>query len=877
MSNTDKKQQLLDAIFDNPSAAFPAFDWQPNTHAVGRYGSFTSRIHVDEHAVYGRESSDHNPHETYIKDGNTDKHAIIADVNGTSIEVFKAWELLHGEQWPWPDLFALYNIEPPQRDPEQIQREQKRQTDTDNLLSDIHRDLLSDTGAAVRDYLTRPIEQGGRGWNADAVAAMSDKHYIGVVTNDTARRLSDVTGLNIPANIADTHPFVILTFAKSDGRLQYVKFRTIDPQAKGGDKWRNPTKGKTGVGRDDVDPFNYNNVSFLSATGSQTLVVVESELCAAHATVAGIKNVIALRGSDGVKPLFAHRIAAAGCNNIVFLYDAEGDADKQNKTNDKLLRAINRLREQVDKLSIHVATIPDHLNAKDPDELLSRHPDDGAAILQGIIDNAPTATKWQAEQLANRYNNATTDEERTRIEIDTVKQSVELKNIGGFVALDGDRLTNIFCTLSGTSITAETMAQAADEKALQTSRDKFNKTRDGLLNEYDTARKQGDAEQAVDILNRIGHLTEPQADPELNQQGKTFDDIARELYVDETANIVTSYQVNTIDRTQSYTPHPVTLPANGITYIAGGTGHGKSTMLQNIAYDLLKQGKRVLYYGFEEQKRDTLFEFVNIMVHDKRPLLLELSRDGSTQGINKYLHIQKPDVFNGRYFVEGNGDNSGYHDITPTYQRDIADIIKGFFHYYRGMDGGQQTLFVYDDTFTSSELVDHIARVAPVARPDAIFIDYIQFIQANPNNTRAARWEDLGQVSKDLITINKTHHVPVVVAAQLLEKNNNKEPDALTYTDIEGAGSIAQGAAAVYVVAKATRYKDDLTVRYCGQDNTTFGGTFAMWMKCVKNRFGEDGGQAIYTFDGSKRYIDPASLVEPDAIKTNNNNPNSAF
>ena len=180
------------------------------------------------------------------------------------------------------------------------------------------------------------------------------------------------------------------------------------------------------------------------------------------------------------------------------------------------------------------------------------------------------------------------------------------------------------------------------------------------------------------------------------------------------------------------------------------------------------------------------------------------------------------------------------------------------------MDGGQQTLFVYDDTFTSSELVDHIARVAPVVRPDAIFIDYIQFIQANPNNTRAARWEDLGQVSKDLITINKTHHVPVVVAAQLLEKNNNKEPDALTYTDIEGAGSIAQGAAAVYVVAKATRYREDLTVRYCGQDETTFGGTFGLWMKCVKNRFGEDGGQAIYTFDGAKRFIDPASLVEPD-------------
>ncbi|MBQ5901027.1 MAG: hypothetical protein IIW86_04105 [Clostridia bacterium] len=863
-----KKQQLLDAIFDNPSAAFPAFDWQPNTRAVNRYGVNTSKIHVDEHAVYGRESSDHNPHQTYIKNGSTDKHAIIADENGTSIEIFKAWELLHGEQYPWPSLFELYNIEPPQRDPEQVQREQKRRTDTDNLLSDIRKDFLGSTGAAVRDYLTRPIEQGGRGWNADTLSAMAQ--YIGVVTNDTARRLSDVTGLNIPANIADTHPFVIFTFAKNDGRLQYVKFRTIDPQAKGGDKWRNPTKGKTGVGRDDVDPFNYNNVSFLSATGSRTLIVVESELCAAHATIAGIKNVIAMRGTDGVKPLFAHRLAASGCTKIVFLYDAEGSTDKQKQTNDKLLRAIKGLREHADKLSVNVATIPADLNAKDPDELLSRHPIDGAAILQNIIDTAPTATQWQAAQLATQYNNATTDEERRQIEIDTVNQSAELKTIGGTMAIEGDRLTAIFCTLSGTVITAETMAQAANEKALQTARDKFNKTRDGLLSEYDTARKQGNDDKAADILNRIHHLTKPQADPELNQRGKSFDDIARELYVDETANIVTSYQVNTKDRTGRYTPHPVTLPANGITYIAGGTGHGKSTMLQNIAYDLLKRGKRVLYYGFEEMKRDTLFEFVNIMIHDKRPELLELSRDGSAQAINRYLHDQKTDVFNGRYFVGGYGEYSGYHDIPPTYQQTIADIIKGFFNQYRGMDGGQQTLFVYDDTFTSSELVDHIARVAPVARPDAIFIDYIQFLQAEPNNQRAAKTEDLGKVSKDLITINKTHNIPVIVAAQLKEKNNAKAenyPDTLNYTDIEWAGSIAQGAAAVYIIAKATRYPDDCTVTYCGQDNTPFGKLPYMWMKCVKNRFGEDGGQAIYTFDGAKRFIDPASLVEPDTAQ----------
>jgi len=873
-----KKQQLLDAIFDNPSLAFPDFDWQPNSKNTAKYGNWLSKRHVNSNSVYGEWSNNPNQ-KTWIKDGNTEKHAMIADENGECIEIFKAWEVLHDDKYPCPTLYERYNIEPPQRDPEQVKREQKQKTDTDNLLSDIRRDFLGNEGAAVRDYLTRPIEQGGRGWNADTVAAMADKNYIGVITNDTARRLSELSGLNIPANIADTHPFVIFTFAKSDGRLQYAKFRTIDPQAKGGDKWRNPTKGKTGVGRDNVDPFNYNNVSFLSATGSRTLVVVESELCAAHATVAGIKNVIALRGSDGIKPQFAHRVADTGCTKIVFLYDAEGDPIKQEQTDKKIIKSIKGLREQVDRLQIHVATIPATLNAKDPDDLLSRYAENGAEMLQGIIDNAPTATVWMAQQYADKHNAATTDAERQRIEYDVINQAAELRDINGIVAVEGVRLIATFCSLSGTVIDAETMAQAANEKAMQAARDEFNKNRAKLLNEYDDARKQGDNEKASDIIISLGHLTEPQGDPELNQSGKTFDDIARELYIDETANIATSYQVNVCRRDNQFEQQPIILPANGITYVAGGTGHGKSTLLQNIAYDLLKQGKRVLYYGFEEVKRDTLFEFVNIMVHDKRHDLLELSKDGSTQGINRYLKTQKTDVFSYRTWndIKGEYGDTNNDETDPnkrkkrdgeikTMQKDIADIIHGFFHLYRGMDGGQQTLFVYDDTFTSSELVEHIDRIASVARPDAIFIDYIQFLQSDPNNTKAAQWEDLGKVSKDLIRINKTHQIPVVAAAQLNERGINlSSPDQLNYTHIFGASAIAQGASAVYVLGKGSRYPDGCTVTYCKHDETPFG-KYQMWLKCVKNRFGEDGGQAIYKFDGAKRYIDPESLVLPDKI-----------
>lgn len=848
----EKKNQLIDAIVEDPNPMFRGADFAPfNWNARYKGGKWVSENHING-----------NPSQTkrgaYIDDGRPNNPVMIFDESGgEQIEIFNWWKQKHGEN-SLPDLFTLYNIDPPQRDPEQVKREQKQKTDTEKLLADIRNDFLTgDAGKDVRNYLTRPIEQGGRGWDAKTLPAMAD--FMGVVTDETARRLSEVTGLYFTNATAKTHPIVIYTFDRN-GNLQYMKRRANGNNKKGGKKWGNIDSKKSGKGLKDADPFNYNNAAFLTATGSRTLVVVESELCAAHATIAGIKNVISISGSNGMSPKLAGNIVQRGCREIVLIFDTEGNDTKQGETNTKLLRTVNGLREQIEKITIRVATIPTEYNAKDPDELLSRHPDDGGAILQNIIDTAPTATEWQGRQLANRYKTADDDANRRQTIFDTINQAAALKEMGGFVAIEGERLINEFCKQSGTTIDAETMAQAANEKALKTARDKFNKTRENLLKEYDDARGKGDNATAADIINRLGHLTEPQSDPELNQHGKSFDDIANELSVDETATIETGYKLYFKRANGDYKEQTVKLPANGITYFAGGTGHGKSTMLQNVAFDILEQGKCVLYYGFEEVKRDTLFEFANIYIHKHVNVggkLLNLSGDGSTQGINKYLRTKDPATFDGEIYT------NKYENIESDNQQRIADAVKGFFKIYRGMDGGNARLFVYDDAFSSSELIDHIARVVPIAKPDAIFIDYIQFLQSKPESTELQQFEELGRVSKDLININKTHHIPIIVAAQLKEKNNTKSenyPDKFTYNDIFGASAIAQGAAAVYVLAKATRYPKECTVKYCGIEGTQFGDEHLLWMKLVKNRFGQDGGQGIFEYDGAQRYINPNSL-----------------
>ena len=853
------KQNLLDAIFADPNKVFNGAPFAPlewNDRYKG--GTWYSRNHINgARSKSGRGA--------YIADGRNDKHAYIADENGSeTIEILKYWEETKGERFPnCPDLFSLYGIEPPTYDREQQQRAAERKTATDSLLADIRADYLGNAGAAVRGYLSAPIAEGGRGYDAATVERMAD--YIGVITAATAKRLSAVSGLPIPDNVADRWPLVILTKSKRDGTIQYAKFRTIAPNATGSDKWHNPTKGNTGTGRDDVDPYNYNNTSFLSATGSRTVVVVESELCAAHATAKGIKNVIALRGSDGIKPALARRLMREHCQRVVILYDTETTAEGRAKTAKKIQATIDKLRNAAATLQINVATIPTEYNAKDPDELLATHPQDGSTILQDIIDNAPAAYRWTAAQAATQYTAAANDTEREQIERDIVKRTAEMVNIGGQSAIDADKLSAEFCHLSGATIDPDTMSRVVVDTARQQATEQYGQKRDRLFNELDEARKAGDERAMRRAMADIMDAQPPQDDPELNQQGATFDKVFADLYRDAARDITTNYGLYTKQH-DKIERQPVKLYANGITYFAGGTSHGKSTVLQNIAYDLLRQGKRVLYYGFEEVKRDTLLEFVNIAIHQRLTDVLELSKDGSTEAINNYFKERDAAVFNGRKWKGG-----AYEEMDDTDRQTTRDAILNFFHNYRGTDnGGDPLLYIYDDAFTSAELIDHISGVWPVIRPDAIFIDYVQFMTGEGDSKPLAQWEELGRVSKDLIRINKTYNIPVVVAAQLLEKNNEKSPDGLRYTDIFGASAIAQGAAAVYLIANGYKYANSVTVDYFGNSGANgepFGQRGKIYIKLDKNRFGACPAFGLYTYDGARRYIDPDSLLEPTAAE----------
>lgn len=846
------KQQLLDAIFADPNklfenAPFAPFAWNDKY----KRGTWVSRKHID-----GRNSRSGKG--AYIADGHDDKHALVVDENGgETIEILSYWRRTTDEQFPnCPRLFQLYGITPPQYDPEQAQREQQRKDDTEKFLADIRAAYLGNAGAAVREYLQKPIEQGGRGWDIDTVQAMAD--YIGVITPDTFKQVEQLTGLTFRKDAEPgKFPIAIFSRSKNNGNIVYMKFRCIGSELKGGDKWLNPTKGQTSAGRNDVPPYNYENTSFLAFDGTQQAVIVESELCAARATVARIKNVIALRGSEGITPADVRLLRSKGCKTIVLLYDTETDPTKAQDTDKKLSRAIKNIQAGVANMKIKVAHIAESWNAKDPDELLSRYPDDGALTLQDTIAKAAPAWRWVADDYAKRYNNAITDDDREQITFDIISYVAQLKAQNSVWGVFGDRIFAEYVSQTGEVVTPETMAKAAERHTTDELFRQWQQTHDRLLQDLNNAK--GDTRRQREIELELVHLQPPTADPETQFNGLTMEQAFADLYRDAERDIVTNYSLLYKGYNNNVEHLPIKLYCNGITYFAGGTSHGKSTILQNIAYDLLLQGKRVLYYGFEELKNDTLFEFINIHIHRVIPDALNLSKEGSVEGINAYLKVRDENVFDG-------WKRKSDFDTAPLDDRDravIAHEIQAFLHLYRGAADGERLLFVYDDNMTSPELVEHITARRERINPDAIFIDYVQYL-TNDENPRSAQFEDLGRVSKDLIKINKTAGVPVVVAAQLKEKNNEKDPDKLRYTDIFGASSIAQGASAVYIVANGRKYTDDAKVDYFGQTRD-FGLRDKMFIRLDKNRFGTCPAVGLFNYDGAQRYINPATL---DDIKT---------
>ena len=172
--------------------------------------------------------------------------------------------------------------------------------------------------------------------------------------------------------------------------------------------------------------------------------------------------------------------------------------------------------------------------------------------------------------------------------------------------------------------------------------------------------------------------------------------------------------------------------------------------------------------------------------------------------------------------------------VLQKYEREVvADAIE----WYR-----ERKLRVYDKVLSLSGILSIIRENAAKSKENkyVAIIDYIGLVKVE--NSRAQRWEQIGQISRELKIIANEYNVPIVALAQLnREVNANQKPQL---SNLRDSGSIEQDSNVVGFLYRP--YKDDPKI---------------VQLTIQKNREGALG-TIDYYFEG--RYM---TFIEPNEEK----------
>ena len=91
-------------------------------------------------------------------------------------------------------------------------------------------------------------------------------------------------------------------------------------------------------------------------------------------------------------------------------------------------------------------------------------------------------------------------------------------------------------------------------------------------------------------------------------------------------------------------------------------------------------------------------------------------------------------------------------------------------------------------------------------KPDLLLVDYIQYM--TPDDPRANRNQQVGQISRDLTRLKSDFHMPVVLAAQLNRDIKDKKDKRPELWDLRDSGELEQDADAVVFLHREGRYDE---------------------------------------------------------------------
>lgn len=729
--NTDlgsfKEYELFPSLFEKIAEAFPELKFK-------RVGSrWESKYHLD-----GTKDSQ-NKVITYVYE-NT-KFMAKDHATGEKKGLIDLYMSLNSKDFitALKALAELCSLTLPNSDSEEWKEYELRQEYRENANRTFAKALRGNTDEAkrVRSYLH------SRKWTDGEI----EKAELGLITTSIRESLPDGDSYKgvakdgdgkVVGGVGTTH---LLTIPYRNGsRLLGFKFREVVEQTTG-------TKYLNSYG------LQKSNGLFGIGIGVKDVVIVESELDALHAQVKGYKNIVATAGCNASETQIKDAIKR-GVEKFTLLFDN----DQRGKG--FIVPTIEAI--QGTGASIFVASLPD--GYKDVDEYLADH---SVGDFGTIVEEAKPYAHYILETIVDKYTDL---EEFERV------NGLTLKDREDFFR-DVERLLNspyikpyeregVYTLLQGyeqaLNFKVADFREWADKAYLRKQETNRTEAAKKASTEIQEAIQRGRVDEALTLMRKTS--SELSAQERATEYAKVFSAATPQEYASFLSEIKEGIPTG-FKFEQNRQSEPLTLNS-GLTFICGYRGHGKTSFLNNIALNEARRnlglgnGKSVLYFSYEVDKRRLIIDLLNTFVNDA-----DISRHPSDTILSYFKGAED------KYFKnERRADGQKHYDYFVSQKnRFLRDYLSS------------GALTIVEENYKVEKLLDAIKYYLSTRKVSIVCIDYAQLIYSEEWSRQ--RTEEIKKVVNDIKDFANREGIPFVVAAQF-----NREIDSPVSVDTKNIG-----------------------------------------------------------------------------------------